>query len=105
MTGALGGSILGRHLTFEPRVKLGREIAPVASAMIDISDGLSRDLGHICKSSGVGAIVESGLVPIHPDAMELSRRDGVPAWIMPSMMGRITNCCSPAQMIPHRVFA
>jgi thiamine-monophosphate kinase len=79
VTGALGGSILGRHLTFEPRVKLGREIAPVATAMIDISDGLSRDLGHVCHGSGVGAIIESGLVPIHADAVELSRRDGVSA--------------------------
>jgi thiamine-monophosphate kinase len=79
VTGVLGGSILGRHLTFEPRVKLGREIAPVATAMIDISDGLSRDLGHVCHGSGVGAIIESGLVPIHADAVELSRRDGVSA--------------------------
>ncbi len=79
VTGPLGGSILGRHLTFEPRVKLGREIARVATAMIDISDGLSRDLTHICRGSGVGAIVESDLVPIHPDAVELSGRDGVPA--------------------------
>jgi thiamine-monophosphate kinase len=79
VTGPLGGSILGRHLTFVPRVELGREIAPVATAMIDISDGLSRDLGHICRGSGVGAIVESGLVPIHSDAFELSGRDQVPA--------------------------
>jgi thiamine-monophosphate kinase len=79
VTGPLGGSILGRHLTFVPRVNLGREIAPVATAMIDISDGLSRDLAHICRGSGVGAIIESGLVPIHPDAVELSSRDGVPA--------------------------
>ena len=79
VTGPLGGSIFGRHLTFEPRIKLGREIAPVATAMIDISDGLSRDLTHICRGSGVGAIVESGLVPIHPDAVELSSRDGISA--------------------------
>jgi thiamine-monophosphate kinase len=79
VTGALGGSILGRHLTFEPRVKLGREIGPMATAMIDISDGLSRDLGHICRGSGVGAIIEGGLVPIHPDAIELAGRDGVSA--------------------------
>src|SRR5580700_2558865 len=79
VTGPLGGSILGRHLTFEPRVKLGREIAPVATTMIDISDGLSRDLTHICKGSGVGAIIESSLVPIHADAVELCGRDRVPA--------------------------
>jgi thiamine-monophosphate kinase len=79
VTGPLGGSILGRHLNFEPRVKLGREIAPVATSMIDISDGLSRDLSHICRASGVGAIIESSLVPIHADAVELSCRDAVPA--------------------------
>ncbi len=79
VTGPLGGSILGRHISFEPRVALGRKLASVATAMIDLSDGLSRDLGHICRASGVGAIIESSLVPIHSDAVELSRRDGAPA--------------------------
>jgi thiamine-monophosphate kinase len=79
ITGPLGGSILGRHLTFEPRVNLGREIAPLVTAMIDLSDGLSRDLGHICRGSGVGAVIEASLVPIHPDAVELSRRDQISA--------------------------
>jgi thiamine-monophosphate kinase len=77
VTGALGGSILGRHMGFLPRVEMGRKIAPIASAMIDISDGLLRDLGNVCRASGVGAIVESGRVPIHADAVELSGRDGV----------------------------
>lgn len=37
------------------------------TAMIDISDGLAGDLKHICVQSGVGAFIEEGKVPIHPD--------------------------------------
>ncbi|HEX4055674.1 MAG TPA: thiamine-phosphate kinase [Tepidisphaeraceae bacterium] len=79
VTGPLGGSILGRHLTFQPRIALGRQLAAIATAMIDLSDGLSRDLSHICRASGVGAVIESRHVPIHLDAVELSRRDGISA--------------------------
>jgi thiamine-monophosphate kinase len=77
VTGHLGGSILGRHMSFEPRVFLGRKLAETGlpSAMIDLSDGLSRDLGHICKESGVGAVIDAAAVPVHDDAVEM-RRDG-----------------------------
>jgi thiamine-monophosphate kinase len=79
VTGPLGGSILGRHMTFEPRVLLGRTLGQsgVVTAMIDISDGLSRDLAHICAQSNVGAIVQESQIPIHDDARTLSERDGV----------------------------
>ncbi len=73
VTGPLGGSILGRHLTFAPRVAEARDLVrqyPI-SAMIDLSDGLSRDLAHICTESGVGAVLDADLIPIHPDARQL----------------------------------
>jgi thiamine-monophosphate kinase len=73
VTGAIGGSILGRHMTFSPRVALARQLAAscTISAMIDLSDGLSRDLGHICDESSVGAVIDAAQIPIHPDARAL----------------------------------
>lgn len=78
VTGPLGGSILGRHMSFEPRVAEGRTLgrSGMVTAMLDISDGLSRDLRHICQQSGVGALIDSSAVPIHPDAIELAKRSG-----------------------------
>ncbi len=62
VTGPLGGSLLGRHMAFTPRVDEARTIAetlgPRLHAMIDISDGLSLDLWRMCKASGVGAILD-----------------------------------------------
>jgi len=76
VTGPLGGSILGRHMTFTPRVIEARQLAQtgLVTAMIDISDGLSRDLRHVCRESNVGASIRSNEIPIHPDADTLSRQ-------------------------------
>ena len=54
-----------RHFFPEPRVQLGRFLRErgLASAMIDISDGLSTDLAHICEESGVGAEVQAEAIP------------------------------------------
>lgn len=71
VTGALGGAWKSqRHLTFTPRVCAARELAggyPVG-ALIDISDGLAADLGHVISESGVAAEVDASAVPIHDDA-------------------------------------
>ena len=44
--------------------------------MIDVSDGLSSDLAHIVRESGVGAVVFSGEVPVHPDAERAAQTSG-----------------------------
>ena len=54
------------HFYPKPRVAIGRFLRErgLASAMIDISDGLSTDLGHICEESGVGAELETEAIPL-----------------------------------------
>ncbi len=51
------------HFFPEPRIAAGRALRQLASACIDLSDGLSTDLSHICQESGVGAVVYSESVP------------------------------------------
>ncbi len=57
-----------RHLDPEPRVLVGRALGltGIATAMIDLSDGLSQDLPRLCDASGIGAVVEEAAIPIDP---------------------------------------
>jgi thiamine-monophosphate kinase len=58
--------LLRAHLEPHPQVALGRLLARngLARAMIDVSDGLLQDLGHICRESGVGADIDTGRLPL-----------------------------------------
>ncbi|RLB41770.1 MAG: thiamine-phosphate kinase [Deltaproteobacteria bacterium] len=67
------------HTRPRPMVREGRLIAGsgLASAMIDVSDGLAADLGHICEQSGVGAEVEEHKLPISADLRSFGETYGV----------------------------
>jgi len=74
VTGTLGGSILGKHLKFTPRVNEAKFLARnfKVNAMIDISDGLSQDLRHILDQSKAGAFIYEDLIPKSRQARGLS---------------------------------
>lgn len=93
VTGALGGSTaaLGllmkgrkkqaqayeRHFYPIPRIEVGLYLREheLASSMIDLSDGLSTDLAHICEESGVGAEVDATLLPLASAGKERAEVD------------------------------
>jgi thiamine-monophosphate kinase len=92
VTGPLGGSAAGlamlraglnppaylmnKHLVPECRLDVAPLIAPEASAMIDISDGLAAEVNHICEQSGTGAEITLVNIPIHPSVVEAARTIG-----------------------------
>ncbi|MBP7125972.1 thiamine-phosphate kinase [Myxococcota bacterium] len=59
----------------EPRVREGRQIGSsrMATAMIDVSDGLAGDLGHLAARSGVGVRILAERLPVAPENRDLSR--------------------------------
>lgn len=67
--------VVGRQLKPEARFDIVGELAKagvIPTSMIDISDGLASELKHICKQSGVGALIEEANIPVHHQAYELS---------------------------------
>lgn len=74
---ALDDAFLRAHLVPEPRVVLGRALVErcLASAAIDVSDGLSSDLAHVCDASGVGAVLEATAIPA-PAGLQMALHGG-----------------------------
>lgn len=77
VTGSLGGSLLGRHLTFEPRINEGAWLARQENvkAMMDLSDGLAKDLLELipekCKAN-----IDIDALPVSSAAVERSKATG-----------------------------
>lgn len=78
VTGSFGGSLLGRHFRFTPRVREALLLNERyrLHAGIDVSDGLSLDLFHLTQESGCGALLDLSAVPIAADAYRLAPRHG-----------------------------
>ncbi|MCH8473930.1 MAG: thiamine-phosphate kinase [Opitutales bacterium] len=77
VTGQLGGSLhSGHHLNFTPRVAEGKWLAcqPTVQTMMDISDGLGKDLPAMLETSS--AYLDEAQIPISPAARELARKSG-----------------------------
>ena len=74
------GFLLGRYRLPQPRV--GLRIGGIASAGMDISDGLVQDLGHICRASALAATIEVRLVPRSAQAVAAGD-----AWLQTCLTG------------------
>lgn len=86
VTGSLGKSMAGlqlflnnkegykdAHLEPKARLDMSKKIAPFVNAMIDISDGLSSEVKHICNASNVGAIIEKEKIPINEETRQTAK--------------------------------
>lgn len=67
-------SILMKQLSPSPQVEVGKRIGAlgIASSMIDLSDGVSSDIAHICRASGVGALINANDIPFDSGLIELA---------------------------------
>ncbi|MGF1680511.1 thiamine-phosphate kinase [Photobacterium minamisatsumaniensis] len=61
---ALADTLVERHFMAQPRILAGQALRRIASAALDISDGLVSDLGHILKRSGLAAVIEVDKLPV-----------------------------------------
>jgi len=69
VTGTLGGQAAGGYTArVTPRIAEGRALAAVATAMLDLSDGIATDAGRLAAASGTGAVVELERLPRAPGA-------------------------------------
>ena len=67
------GFLAGRYRLPQPRLALGQALVGLATAAMDVSDGLVQDIGHLARESALAAEIEAGLVPLSPPARAADR--------------------------------
>lgn len=92
--------LLEAHRMPRAQVALGRLLATrhMATAMIDVSDGVLQDLGHVCAESGVGADLDADRLPVSDAARSLARAAGrdVRDWALSGGEDFVLLFCVPA---------
>ena len=91
------------HLYPEPRLEAGRRLRRIATAMIDISDGLSTDLTHLCRASGLAAEIDEAALPIHP--LALKNPDAIQLALHGGEDYELLFTAAPTTRVPRRIGA
>jgi len=79
VTGSLGGSRLGKHFSFEPRLPEGQWLAshPAVTSCMDLSDGLGKDCAALLLDH-CAAVIDAGSIPVSKAARTVAKESGRP---------------------------
>jgi thiamine-monophosphate kinase len=93
------------HLYPQPRLKVGAALLRrhLATAAIDISDGLSTDLTHLCESSRLRAEIDATAIPLHPLTSHLSPDQALHAALHGGEDYELLFAAPPRTRIPHTI--
>lgn len=96
---AAAARLVSRHLRPQPQVEAGLALGPLASAAIDISDGLAQDLGHVLDASGVGAQLHDWRLPISDALLQtVGRQNARRLALAGGDDYELCVCCAPDQL-------